>query len=73
PSRSRDSCIGTWSEIKGQQLTARYDGKGALSLQLALIRTGTEKFKIQGKSVVGCVDVASAPAQVIESQLTRKP
>jgi serine/threonine-protein kinase len=73
PARSRDSCIGTWSEIKGQRLTARYDGKGALTLQLALIRTGAEKFKIQGKSVIGCVAVASAPAQVIESQLTRTP
>jgi hypothetical protein len=71
--RSRESCIGTWSEIKGRPLTARYDGGKTLNLQLALIRTGADKFKMQGNRVVGCVEVATAPAQVIESQLTRVP
>jgi hypothetical protein len=73
PQKSRESCIGTWTEIKGKPLTARYDGRSGLSLQLALIRTGAEKFKTQGNRVVGCIDVSSAPAQVIDSQLTRAP
>jgi hypothetical protein len=69
--RSRESCVGTFTQIKGNRLVARYDGGSTLSLELALIRTGTDKFKTQGNQVVGCVDVASSPAQTIESQLSR--
>jgi serine/threonine-protein kinase len=71
--RSRESCLGTFTQVKGHPLAARYDGGSTVSLELALIRTGTDKFKMQGTQVIGCVDVGSSAAQTIESQLTRTP
>jgi hypothetical protein len=73
PKRSRESCVGTWTQIKGRRLTARLDGASTLKLELALIRTGAEKFKMQGNQVIGCNDIASAPGQTTESLLTRIP
>jgi hypothetical protein len=65
--------VGAWTQIKGHRLTAHLEGTSTLHLELALIRTGTEKFKMQGNQVIGCNDIASAAGQTTESLLTRVP
>jgi hypothetical protein len=70
---SRESCIGTWTAAKGKKLLAQFDGASQLTVDFVQIRTGPEKFKTQGKRVTGCVDLASAPAEPIESRLNRIP
>jgi serine/threonine-protein kinase len=71
PSSSRDSCVGTWTNVKGRKLLANVDAKGNLLVDLVQIRTGLDKFKTEGKRVVGCIDLATAPAEPIESRLSR--
>jgi serine/threonine-protein kinase len=71
PKSSRDSCIGNWTEIQGRPLGARFDGASTLSVDFAQIRTSMDKFKVRGKLVVGCAELASSPALPIESQLSR--
>jgi serine/threonine-protein kinase len=69
--RSRDSCIGTWTSVKGRPLTATIDPHGTLVVDLVQIRTGTDKFKVEAHRVVACGDLAAAPAEIIESRLSR--
>ena len=69
--RSRDTCIGTWSSVKGRPLKATVDARGTLVVELVQIRTGAEKFKIEAQRVVACSDLAGAPAEIIESRLSR--
>jgi len=68
---SRETCVGTWTSAKGHKLLAQFDGANMLTVDVVQIRTGVEKFKVQGKRVVGCVDLASAPAEPIESKISR--
>jgi len=68
---SRESCVGTWTDVKGRKLLANIDAKGALVVDLVQIRTGLDKFKTEGKRVVGCNDLATSPAEPIESRLGR--
>jgi serine/threonine-protein kinase len=70
PSSSRESCVGTWTSVKGKKLLAQFDGASTLTVDLVQIRTGPEKFKIKGKRVIGCTDLASSPADPIESKLS---
>ena len=70
PATSRDSCIGTWTSVKGRKLTAKIE-KGALVVDLVQIRTGQNRFDTEGKRVTSCNDVDSAPAEPIESKLIR--
>ena len=44
-----------------------------LTVDFVQVRTGPEKFKTQGKRVTACVDLGSAPAEPIESRLSRVP
>jgi hypothetical protein len=69
--RSRDSCVGTWSDVKGHKLVANVDAKGTLVVDLVQIRTGLDKFKTEGRRVAACNDLATAPAEPIESRLSR--
>jgi hypothetical protein len=73
PKTSRESCLSIWTAVKGRKLLAQLDGASSLNVDFVQIRTGPEKFKTQGKRVVGCVDLASSPAEPIESKLTRAP
>ena len=59
--------------MKGKKLLAQFDGTSGLTVDLVQIRTAEDKFQIQGKRVVGCVELTSAPADPIESKLTRLP
>jgi hypothetical protein len=68
---SRDTCVGVWTAAKGKKLLAQFDGASQLTVDFVQIRTGPERFKTQGKRVVGCVDLTAAPAEPIESRLTR--
>jgi len=68
---ARESCVGSWTSAKGHKLLAQFDGASTLTVDVVQIRTGVEKFKVQGKRVVGCVDLASAPAEPIESKISR--
>jgi hypothetical protein len=68
---SRDSCVGTWTNIKGHKLLANVDAKGILVVDLVQIRTGLDKFKTDGHRVAACNDLAAAPAEPIESRLSR--
>jgi hypothetical protein len=70
---SRDSCVGLWTSAKGKKLLAQYDGASQLTVDFVQVRLGPEKFKTQGKRVMSCVDLASAPAEPIESRLNRVP
>jgi hypothetical protein len=63
--------VGTWTNVKGRKLLANVDAKGNLLVDLVQIRTGLDKFKTEGKRVVGCIDLATAPAEPIESRLSR--
>jgi serine/threonine-protein kinase len=69
--RSRDSCIGTWTNVKGRPLKATVDARGTLVVELVQIRTGADKFKVEAHRVVACSDLAAAPAEIIESRLAR--
>jgi serine/threonine-protein kinase len=73
PKTSRESCVGLWTSAKGKKLLAQYDGASQLTVDFVQVRMGPEKFRTQGKRVVGCVDLASAPAEPIESRLNRVP
>jgi serine/threonine-protein kinase len=68
---SRDSCIATWTTVRGKKLSAQTDAKGVLGVDLVQVRTGLDKFKIEGRKVVACNDLGSAPAEPIESRLSR--
>ena len=70
---ARESCIGVWTSAKGKKLLAQYDGASQLTVDFVQLRIGPEKFKTQGKRVSGCVDLASAPVESIESRLNRVP
>jgi hypothetical protein len=65
------SCEGTWTQVKGRKLAAKVDAKGALVVELVQIRTGLDKFRIEAHRVVACRDLAAAPAELIESKLSR--
>jgi serine/threonine-protein kinase len=69
--RSRDSCIGTWTSVKGRPLKATVDARGTLVVELVQIRTAADKFKVEAHRVVACSDLAAAPAEIIESRLAR--
>jgi eukaryotic-like serine/threonine-protein kinase len=71
PATSRESCVGTWTTVKGRKLTAKIDPKGTLIVILVQIRTGLDKFKMAGRRVTGCNDLEKAPAEPIESRLAR--
>ncbi|MET0592810.1 MAG: hypothetical protein ABW133_08935, partial [Polyangiaceae bacterium] len=71
PATSRESCVATWTTVKGKRLLAQVDPKGTLVVDLVQIRTAVDKFKIQGRAVTACHDVGAAPAEPIESRLTR--
>jgi hypothetical protein len=71
PRTSRDSCVGTWTNLKGKKLLANLDAKGNLVVDLVQIRTGLNKFKTDGDRVVACNDLTTAPAEPIESRLQR--
>jgi len=71
PARSRESCVGTWTSVKGRKLSGNIDSKGTLIVDLVQIRTGLDRFKIEGRRVVACNDLTSAPAEPIESKLAR--
>jgi len=73
PKTSRESCVGIWTAVKGHKLLAQFDGANSLTTDFVQIRTGPEKFKTQGKRVIGCVDLISSPAEPIESKLSRTP
>ena len=73
PKTSRESCVGIWMAVKGRKLLAQFDGASSLTIDFVQIRTGPEKFKTQGKRVVGCVDLTSSPAEPIENKVTRAP
>jgi hypothetical protein len=73
PKTSRESCVVVFAAVKGHKLLAQLDGASTLATDFVQIRTGPEKFKTQGKRVVGCVDLASSPAEPIESKLSRTP
>jgi serine/threonine-protein kinase len=68
---SRESCVGVWTSIKGKKLLAQFDGATTLTVDVAQIRTTADKFKTQGKKVVSCINLSSAPADPIESKLSR--
>jgi hypothetical protein len=57
--------------VKGRPLTATIDPHGTLVVELVQIRTGTDKFKVEAHRVVACGDLAAAPAEIIESRLSR--
>jgi hypothetical protein len=65
--------VGVWTTAKGKKLLAQFDGAGQLTVDFVQIRTGPEKFKTQGKRVTACVDLGAAPAEPIESKLSRAP
>jgi hypothetical protein len=71
PRSSRDSCVETWTSVKGRPLVGKVDAKGTLVVDLVQIRTGLEKFKMEGHRVAACKDLATAPADPIESRLSR--
>jgi serine/threonine-protein kinase len=71
PQTSHESCVGVWTTIKGKKLLAQYDGASTLTVDVAQIRTTADKFKTQGKKVVSCVSLGTAPAEQIESKLSR--
>jgi hypothetical protein len=73
PKASRETCVGVWTSAKGKKLVARFDGASELTVDFVQVRTGPEKFKTQGKRVTACVNLASAPAEPIESRLNRVP
>jgi hypothetical protein len=73
PHTSRESCVGTWTNVKGRKLLANLDAKGNLVVDLVQIRTGLDKFKTEGRRVVACNDLGTAPAEPIESRLARVP
>jgi serine/threonine-protein kinase len=73
PKTSRESCVGVWTTAKGKKLLAQFDGAGQLTVDFVQIRTGPEKFRTQGKRVTSCIDLGSAPAEPIESKLSRAP
>jgi hypothetical protein len=68
---ARDSCVASWTSIKGKKLLAQIDAKGALAVDLVQVRTGVDKFKIEGRKVTACNDLPAAPAEPIESRLAR--
>jgi hypothetical protein len=68
---SRDSCVASFTSIKGKKLLAQIDAKGALAVDLVQVRTGVDKFKIEGRRVTTCNDLPAAPAEPIESRLAR--
>jgi len=70
---SRESCVGVWTAVKGKKLRAQFDGANTLTVDVAQIRTTADKFKTQGKKVVSCVSLSTAPADPIESKLSRVP
>jgi hypothetical protein len=72
PKTSRESCVGVWTTAKGK-LLAQFDGAGQLTVDFVQIRTGPEKFKTQGKRVTACIELGAAPAEPIESKLSRAP
>ena len=71
PRASRDSCVGTWTDVKGRKLVGKVDSKGTLVVDLVQIRTGLDKFKVEGRRITACKDLATAPAELIESRLSR--
>ena len=71
PEASRGSCVATWTGVKGRPLLAQVDAKGALVVDLVQIRTGLDKFEIEGRRVVACHDLGASPAEPIESRLSR--
>jgi serine/threonine-protein kinase len=71
PGTSRDSCVGTWTAVKGKKLNGKIDAKGTLIVVLVQIRTGLDKFKVEGRRITGCNDLDAAPAEPIESRLSR--
>jgi eukaryotic-like serine/threonine-protein kinase len=71
PSTSRESCVGTWTNVKGRKLLANVDAKGTLVVDLVQIRTGLDRFKTEGRRVTACNDLETAPAEPIESRLSR--
>src|SRR4029077_2049396 len=63
PRTSRETCVGTWSAVKGHKLTANLDAEGTLVVDLVQIRTGLDKFKIEGRRVGGCHQLERAPGE----------
>ena len=59
------------TSAKGKKLLAQFDGASTLTVDVAQIRTTADKFKTQGKKVVSCVNLAGAPADPIESKLSK--
>ena len=53
--------------VKGKKLRAQFDGASTLTVDVAQIRTTADKFKTQGKKVVSCIGLSTAPADPIES------
>jgi serine/threonine-protein kinase len=68
---SRESCVGTWTSVKGRKLAAKVDAKGTLQVDLVQIRTGLDKFQVEGRRVTACRNLEAAPAEPIESRLSR--
>jgi hypothetical protein len=71
PHTSRESCVGTWTTVKGRKLLANVDAKGTLVVDLVQIRTGLDKFRTEGRRVAACNNLENAPAEPIESRLSR--
>jgi hypothetical protein len=73
PTSSRESCTGVWTAVKGKKLLAQLDTSGVLTVDFVQVRTSADRFKTSGKRVTGCVNLASVPAEPIESKLSRVP
>ena len=58
---------------RARSCAPQFDGASTLTVDVAQIRTTADKFKTQGKKVVSCVSLAAAPADPIESKLSRVP